>query len=100
MKTLLIAFFTLVSFTSIQDKKTITATFDGIENEAFYFSDDTDTVHVFDAISDETSKKFDLKNEKFIGQNFKISYSTETILDEMDNKMEVLTIEDLEILSE
>ena len=102
MKTLLIAFFVLgsISFTSIQDKTTITATFDGIENEAYYFSDDADTMHVFDAISEEATKKFDLTNEKYNGQSFKITYVTESIMDEMENTMEVLTIEDLEILSE
>ena len=100
MKTLLIAIFVIgsFSFTSIQDKTTVSAIFDGIENETYYFSDDADTAHVFDAISDEAIKKFDLNNEKYNGQTFKITYSTETIMDEMENKMEVLTIEDLEIL--
>ncbi|MBU2938580.1 hypothetical protein KO494_03410 [Lacinutrix sp. C3R15] len=99
MKTLLIAFFALSTFISIQDTETIYATFDGMENEVYYFSDEADTTHVFDAIADEAAKKFDLTNERFNGKTFKITYSTETIMDEMDDQIEVLTIENLEILS-
>ncbi|MBQ0788622.1 MAG: hypothetical protein KBT69_14085 [Oceanihabitans sp.] len=100
MKTLWIALFTLASFFSIQDKTTVTAIFDGVENEAYYFSDDADVTHVFDTMSEEAIKKFDLSNEKYSGQTFRITYTTETIMDEMENNMEVLTIVDLEILSE
>ncbi|WP_452229873.1 MULTISPECIES: hypothetical protein [unclassified Lacinutrix] len=100
MKTLCIALFTLVSFsfTSTQDKTTVTAIFDGIENEVYYFSDDADTTHIFDTMSEEAIQKFDLSNEKYNGQTFKITYTTENIMDEMENNMEVLTIIDLEIL--
>lgn len=102
MKTLWITLFVLGTFTfsSIQDKTTVKAIFDGIENEAYYFSDDADTTYVFDAINDETTKEFDLTNEKYNGQIFKITYTTETVMDEMENELKVLTIEDLEILSE
>jgi len=100
MKTLWIALFTLVSFSNIQEKTTITAIFDGIENEVYYFSDDADVTHIFDTISEEAIKKFDLSNEKYNGQTFKITYTSETIMDEMENNMEVLTIVDLEILSD
>ena len=100
MKTLWIILFTLVSFSSMQEKTTVTAIFDGIENEVYYFSDDADETHIFDAMTEEAIKKFDLSNKKYNGQTFKITYTSETIMDEMENNMEVLTIVDLEILSE
>jgi len=99
MKTLLIALIVLVSIAATtQDKTTVKATFDGLENEVYYFSDNAETTHAFDAINEEANKKFDLTNEKFKGQLFNITYTTESITDDMENKIEVLTIVDLEIL--
>ncbi|MFD2541512.1 hypothetical protein ACFSSB_04210 [Lacinutrix gracilariae] len=98
MKTLLIAFFTISTFITLQDNETIYATFDGMENEVYYFSDEAKTTHAFDRISDKASGKFDLTNSKFIGKTFKITYSTETISDNMDDQIEVLIIENLQIL--
>ncbi|WP_452226911.1 hypothetical protein [Lacinutrix cladophorae] len=101
MKTLLITLVTIVSlsFSNIQDTSTVHATFDGIENEAYYFSDDEDTVHVFDTVSEEVTKTFDLTDEKYNGMKFKITYSTETIIDEMEDEIIMLTIVNLETLT-
>ncbi|MDX1773647.1 hypothetical protein [Oceanihabitans sediminis] len=97
MKTLFITIFALVTFSNslLQDKTTIQATFDGFESDAYYFIDDTDTIYTFDNISKEASKKFDLTDESNIGESFEITFTTETISDDMENEIEVLTIVEL-----
>ncbi len=101
MKALFITLLTFISFVSIeanQDKTTITAIFDGYENDVYYFSaDGEEEFYEFQQINSVASKKYDLKDAKFKGKNFEVTYTTETELDEDDEEYTLFTIVDLKL---
>jgi len=98
----LITLFTLVSlFTVKQETETITinATFDGYEDETYYFTDDEDETYYFQGVEvlDEASKKYDLKDPIYNGKSFKVSYQIQSKLDENKQPYEEYIIVKLQI---
>lgn len=98
MKTIfitLLAFISIVGLGINQDKITIKATFDGYEDEVFYFTDEDENSYEFQKIDPTASNKYDLKDEKFNGKIFEVIYTIETDLDENDDENTIFTIFDL-----
>ncbi|MFD0760460.1 hypothetical protein ACFQZW_00025 [Lutibacter aestuarii] len=99
MKTLLtiVAFISLITVKNTQDNLTVKAAFDGFEEGYYYFSDTDDNTYSFEEINEETSKKYNLTEEKYIGKNFKITYKIVTKTDEYDEEYEAYVIVNLEM---
>ena len=60
-----------------QDKKTLTATFDGFDGNVYSFMDLEDQVFTFDKIDAAVKKNFDLTTEEFLYELFKVTYISE-----------------------
>jgi hypothetical protein len=100
MKTLFITLFAFISLNGLQtnqDKITVNATFDGYEDETYYFTDEEDGVYEFQKIDSVASSKYDLQNAKFKGEKFEVTYTIETDLDENDDEYSLYTILDLKL---
>ncbi|TYP98878.1 hypothetical protein C7447_102196 [Tenacibaculum adriaticum] len=93
MKTIL-QLFLLLTFVSFTTKKetiqndpiTIEATFDGFDEDGFSFSftndDDENETIIFETISSDLLKKYDLKSDELIGEEFELTYKTQAPNDE------------------
>ena len=103
MKTILLGLFSIVMFVSYgqeQENKTVTATFNGYEDGVYYFSDGEDESYEFEEVDTEVLKAFNLKNEKFIDQKFKVTYREEKYEDEDGFEHETWVIVELELIEE
>ncbi|KPM33076.1 Hypothetical protein I595_1503 [Croceitalea dokdonensis DOKDO 023] len=98
MKTLLIALSTILAVATTQEVETITATFNGYEDGIFYFEDSEGYNLEFEQIDDKALQKFDLVSEDFNGKTFKISYTSETDLDEEGEEISISKIVDLKLI--
>ncbi|WP_111684552.1 hypothetical protein [Winogradskyella tangerina] len=96
----ILALVTIVSSDFKQETKLLTATYDGFEDGIFYFTDsvDEDETYEFEKIEDGVLKTFDLKDKKFEGKTFNISYTIETKTDETEDEYEIWTIVKLELV--
>ncbi|CAL2078729.1 hypothetical protein [Tenacibaculum sp. 190524A02b] len=101
MKTVLLALFSIIMFTTSygQESKILTATFDGHEDGVYYFSDNDDD-YSFEKIEPEAVKAFDLKNNSFLNKTFKVAYKTEEEEDEFGNKYDILIIIKLDTIDQ
>lgn len=98
MKTLFISLLAIISLVGLetnQDQITIKATFDEYEDETFYFTYEEETSYEFQEIDPVASNKYDLKDDKFKGKKFEVTYSVKTDLDENDDEYTIYTILDL-----
>lgn len=91
----LLALISLVGLETNQDKITMKATFDGYEDETFYFTDEEESSYEFQKIDPVAIKKYDLNDDKFKGKKFEVTYTIETDLDENDDEYTIYTILDL-----
>lgn len=85
MKTLCIALFALITFTTTnvaQENETINATFISYENEIFNFTAEDDSKHEFHGLKTKAKDKYDLTDESFEGKVFTVTYNTITTNDE------------------
>lgn len=91
MKTLFITFITIffgVINMNIQDKTIIEVTYDGYYGGVYSFTtitddeDDFGETIEFIEISKEILKKFDLKSEDFIDEEFTITYIEEVVIED------------------
>lgn len=103
MKTLFIAVFVLMSFIGLevnQEKITVKAIFDQYEDETYYFTDENEEngSYEFQKVDEVASGKFDLKDEKYKGKKFEVTYVTETDLDENDDEFTIFIILDLTLI--
>ena len=103
MKTLFILFFaftTTIIAVKNQDKVTVKATFDEFDEEIYYFTNvnEEEGSYNFDKIDAVASKKYDLKDVKFKGKIFEVTYISETELDENDDEYSTFTILDLKLI--
>lgn len=91
---------------SDEDTESIIGVFDGFNGEHFTFSytneEDEEDIILFAKTSPEVLKKFSLRNEKFKGKTFNITFitETETEIDEDGDEQEynVRTIVGIELL--
>ena len=107
MKTKLILFLNvmsipLVSFMTVnQEVITTVVIYDGFEHDMYSFSisgedDESELVILFNDVSDEILKNFDLKSNKHVGQKFGISYEVSTTYDkELDEEEETYILKSL-----
>ena len=58
-------------------ENTITATYDGVEDSTYYFTDDDRNTYSFQDIEQEVLESYDLSNEFLIGLKFQVSYRIE-----------------------
>ncbi len=100
MKTLYILFVAFVSIMAVeknQDKITVTATYDGYEEETYHFTDIDEISYEFQKVDSVASKKFDLQDAQYKGKKFDVTYILETDLDENDDEYSMYTILDLKL---
>ncbi|MBD1259390.1 hypothetical protein HZY62_02225 [Maribacter polysiphoniae] len=100
MKTLFITLFLIVSNlggATLQETEKMTATFDGIEDGIYYFTDADGFSNEFQHISEDALNSFDLSDAKYKGQTFIITYISETETDDLDEEISVNTITGLKL---
>ena len=103
MKTLFILFFaftTTIIAVKNQDKEIVKAIFNEFEDDVYYFTNvnEEEGTYNFDKIDGIASKKYDLKDVKYKGKTFEVTYITETDLDENDDEFSTFTILDLKLI--
>lgn len=95
MKTLCITLLLLVSGLNtsvIQESEKVNATFEGLENGIYFFTDTDGFSIEFEHISQEALDSFDLSDDTYMGKMFTVTYTSDTELDEMDEEIVVNTI--------
>ena len=95
MKTLFITLLLLVSGLNtpvIQDSEKVNATFEGLENGIYFFTDTDGFSIEFEHISQEALDSIDLSDDTYKGKMFTVTYVSETEIDEMDEEIVVNTI--------
>ncbi|WBU89092.1 hypothetical protein [Cellulophaga omnivescoria] len=99
MKTLSIVLFALATaVTTLVSTESVTATYDGFENETYQFSDEDGATLEFQGLSSEALGKYDLTDESFKGKTFIITYESETVVDdETEEEITTNIITDLEL---
>lgn len=100
MKTLL-TFFTIISLVfgkTDQEVFTMTAVFDGYEDETYFFTDSDDETYYIQEVSAEVTKQFDLKDIKYNGKTFNVTYETQKRFDENNEPYEVFVITKLTLV--
>ena len=101
MKILSILLFTVIMMSNTVESnytEVIGATYDGYEDEIYYFSDDEDT-YEFKNIDAKILKMYDLTSEKYNGQDFNITYKIEKKTYD-EEVYEIWTISKLELIEE
>jgi len=99
MKTLVIICTVLATFATAPKTQelTIEATYVGFEEGIYVFVDD-EAEYQFVDINARASKKFQLNSDEFIGKRFKVTYDTDTEVDENDEEYDVFIIIDLDLI--
>ena len=94
MKALLTLFtiFSLAFAKNDQEVITMTAVFDGYEDETYFFTDSDDETYYIQEVSAEVSKIYDLQDIKYNGKTFKVTYETQKRLDENKEPYEVFVV--------
>ena len=87
-----------IFFMSFNQDLTIEATFDGYEEEVYYFTVNDEESYEFQDIEESILKKYDLKSDKFIGENFKITYKIVSEIDEFEDEYSTYIITNLELI--
>jgi len=98
MKTVFIALFTVVTLAFNLQTDTVNATFTGYSEGTFYFEDEDELTHTFDAMSDAVAEQFDLTTAVHQGKMFKVTYTTVSELNEDNEEYDVLSITALELI--
>ncbi len=98
MKTLFIALFAFINISVNVTTETVEATYDGFEEETYYFSDEDEITHSFDSVSKEAASQYDLMDATYKGKKFKITYVTTTEVNEDDEEYDAHHITELEML--
>lgn len=90
MKTILTAVFTLIlTAVTAQEQETIKATFDSFEEGVYYFTDGEGFSNEFDEIDEKVLTTLDLRDSKYLGKVFMVTFVTET---ETDNEGEDIMV--------
>ncbi len=71
----------VLSWIDMSQENTITATYDGLEEEIYYFTDEDGNTYSFQSVEDAVLKSYDLSDESLVGRNFKVTYIIEEELD-------------------
>ncbi len=98
MKTMLITLFALISLSTAVETETIIATYDGMEEGTYYFTDEDELVHSFDLVNDGVLANFDLTTEAYLGKTFKVTFDTLSEINEDDEEYDSHVITKLELV--
>ncbi len=85
--------FSFTAPTNLQDKVTVTAVYDGLEDYGYNFivtKNGVENTITFQEIDETILKTYDLTSQEFVGKSFKVTYNalTETMEDEFGNEEE------------
>lgn len=69
------------SLMDMSQENTITATYDGLEVDIYYFTDDDGNTYSFQGVEDAVLKSYNLSDESLVGRNFKVIYIIKKELD-------------------
>lgn len=94
MKSLLIVLFVAVSSLTTfgQETSTMIGTYEGYIDGVYVFSDGEGYTTEFSNITDDVANEFDLNSEKFVGNQFMITFTVDSEMDEDDEEIQVSTI--------
>lgn len=101
MKTLfisLVLIFSSFNVPTIQESEQVTATYVGMEDDVYYFTDTDGFSMEFHNINQEALDSFDLSDDTFKGTVFTITYISEPEIDELDEEIMVNTIIELKMM--
>lgn len=100
MKALFILLITITSLsnTCVQDNITDELIFIEQVDQYLYFSNSDDESIDF-LIKESELEKYDFSNEDFVGKKFKVTYETETEIDELDEEVDVRTITNIILIN-
>lgn len=97
----LLTFFTIISLAfgkNDQEVFTMKAVFDGFEDDTYYFTDSEDETYYIQEVSAEVSKIYDLKDVKYNGKTFNVTYETQKRMDDSNEPYEVFVITKLTLI--
>lgn len=100
MKALFILLITITSLsnTCVQDNITDELIFIEQVDQYLYFSNSEG--ESIDFLSKESElEKYDFSNEDFVGKKFKVTYETETEIDELEEEVDVRTITNIILIN-
>lgn len=94
MKSLLIVLFVAVSSLTTfgQETSTMIGTYEGYIDGVYVFSDGEGYTTEFSNITDDVANEFDLNSKKFVGNQFMITFTVDSEMDEDDEEIQVSTI--------
>lgn len=98
MKSILIIIFaaiTSITTINLQETQKMNGTFLGYEDGVYLFKDGNGQTIKFNYLSDTARSKYDLIDDSFVNQQFVITFSENTELDEKEEDLQVATILDL-----
>lgn len=100
-----ISFSILFFFTTFvglaQEEIRASLTFEGLEEEVYYFSSEEDfTTFAFSKITESAREKYTWTDRKLIGRKFTLSYTTEEFVDEDNEPYEILTLIAIALIEE
>ncbi len=96
--TILMVLATLVTQPTQQEEFVVEATYLGMEDEGYIFTEDDGSEYAFSTIDTKASQKYDLSADQYLGKKFEVTYWIETEIDENDEEYDVYTILDLHLL--
>lgn len=87
----------LVSFS--QEEITAILVYEGAEEGVYYFSSEEDfSTYAFTIVDEKATKKYVLTDRKLVGETFKVTYTSEDLLDEDNEPYQVLTLKDITLI--
>jgi hypothetical protein len=101
MKTFMILLYAFCAINSLQmnqETRTVTAVFEGFDDDVYYFTDAEGNAYDFERIEEEAKDKFNLTKEEYLGKTFNIIYLVESEIDEFNDSIEVLVITDIKLV--
>ena len=97
----LVTFFTIISLAfgkTDQEVFTMKAVFDGFEDDTYFFTDSEDETYYIQEVTAEVTKTYDLKDIKYNGKTFNVTYETQKRIDENNEPYEVFVITKLTLV--
>lgn len=82
----------------ITQELTIEATYIGYEEGTYTFIDENEEEYEFSDMDAKVAKKYDLDTDEFVGKKFKVTYESDTEVDENDEEYDVHYIVDLTLI--
>ncbi len=98
MKNIIILLTLILSWLPIVQENTITATYNGMEENTYYFTDGEGNEYAFQSVEDDVLATYDLSDESLLGLVFKITYRIEEELDDDGDTYENQIITNLSLV--